>query len=168
MFLAGDPEAAEIERHVVGRNGDDAGVLVRGLEGARQAIAPRIPDRDRESRSVIGEAARLDRAGLLDPENAIAGGCNEGDEDQDRHDEDRRGGTTYAGTLHYWIAEAVLDGELLGRTTRDFYLAPRASALGTFDGNEGNLREKSIAGSIGWNAESILDDSTAIGWRMIE
>jgi hypothetical protein len=85
-----------------------------------------------------------------------------------RYTIDSSGGTLYDRVLRFWIAEALLEGELVSPVLRPFYAAFRATGLGTWDRDEGYLLDVGLSGTVGWNARAITDYSAALGWRLNE
>lgn len=72
----------------------------------------------------------------------------------------------YDRTLHYWIAELVLDGRLVSPELAPLQLGLRANGIGTYDRGEGYLLDVRQAGVFGWNTESLHVYSLVFGWSL--
>lgn len=83
-----------------------------------------------------------------------------------RYSIDSQGGALYDRVLHYWIAEAVVEGAWASPLLRPFYFGLRASGLGTYERDEGYLLDRAQSGTLGWNARAITDYSGVVGWRI--
>jgi hypothetical protein len=70
--------------------------------------------------------------------------------------------------LRYWLAEAVLEGGWLAPGLEPFYVALRASGLGTYDRDEGYLLDFRWSSSAGYNMRSLESYSFGVGWRLSE
>lgn len=81
------------------------------------------------------------------------------------YDIDQKGGL-YDRTLHYWIAELILEGSLVTPEMKDLYLALRADGIGTYDSAEGYLLDFRRARTLGYNMKSLTAYSAAIGWHL--
>ena len=74
----------------------------------------------------------------------------------------------YDRDLDAWIAELILQGELLSPALRPFYLALRASGLGTYDDEKGYLLDARLAARFGYDTSSLDAYSVAAGWRITQ
>lgn len=82
---------------------------------------------------------------------------------------DSEGDSTYDRTLHYWIAEAVLELGAFAEALDPIFLATRYSAIGTFLDNEGySLEAMNGGGDMGFNTESVSVTSVGAGIRFNE
>jgi hypothetical protein len=79
---------------------------------------------------------------------------------------DSENDSAYDRDLRYWIAEVVLDGDLVASALSPFYLALRANGLGTYDRTEGYLLDMRVDDTVGYNARSLEAYSVAAGWRL--
>lgn len=79
-----------------------------------------------------------------------------------------RGLPVYDRSLQYWIAELVLDGNLVSPKLRRFYLGLRGNGFGTYDADRGYLLDSRYASTLGYNMKSITALSLAPGWRMTD
>lgn len=83
-----------------------------------------------------------------------------------RYDLQSDDASLYDRTLHYWIAELVLEGAAVSPELRPIYLGLRANGIGTYDRGEGYLLDVRQAGLFGWNTESLHVYSLVLGWKM--
>jgi len=83
-----------------------------------------------------------------------------------RYTIDMADSTAYDRTLWYWIAEWVLDLDVISPELEPFYLALRANGLGTYDDDEGYLLDIRDVSRIGYNADSLEAYSIALGWHL--
>jgi hypothetical protein len=83
-----------------------------------------------------------------------------------QYEMDAADGSAYDRTLHYWIAEAVLRGAVLGPRFAPGYVGLRADALGTFDGNRGFLLDWRYGEALGFNMESFEAWTAVVGWQL--
>lgn len=81
-------------------------------------------------------------------------------------DIDSSGPSLYDRSLQSWIAELVVEGAAVSPELLPFYLALRASGLGTYDDGEGYLLDFRSAATIGYNARSLESYSLGLGWRL--
>jgi hypothetical protein len=72
----------------------------------------------------------------------------------------------YDRTLHYWIAELVVEGAAFSRELTPLYLGLRANGVGTYDRDRGYLLDVRQSGAFGWNTESLQVYSLVLGWKM--
>ncbi len=79
---------------------------------------------------------------------------------------DSDGPGLYDRTLHYWIAELLLEGGLVSELLEPLFLGLRADGLGTYDRDEGYLLDSRYASRLGYNMESITAYSAVLGWRL--
>lgn len=79
---------------------------------------------------------------------------------------DSRGASHYDRTLHYWIAEAVLEGVALADPLEPFYLGVRGHGLGTYDAGRGYLLDFRYADTLGYNMSSLDVLSGVVGWHL--
>lgn len=76
------------------------------------------------------------------------------------------GPSLYDRDLDAWIAELILEGGLLAPVLRPFYLAVRASGLGTYNDDKGYLLDSRLASRFGYDTSSLDAYSLAAGWRL--
>jgi hypothetical protein len=79
---------------------------------------------------------------------------------------DSRGEGFYDRTLHYWIAELILEGRALAEVLDPLYAGLRAAGLGTYDRDRGYLLDFRYADTLGYNMRSIDAYSAVLGWRI--
>lgn len=79
---------------------------------------------------------------------------------------DSKGETFYDRTLAYWIAELILEGDLVSPELGSFYLALRANGLGTRRQDRGYLLDSRYASLLGYNMRHLNAYSVALGWRI--
>jgi len=79
---------------------------------------------------------------------------------------DSRGASQYDRTLHYWIAEALLEGRAVWDPLEPFYLGLRAHGLGTYDAGRGYLLDFRYAGTLGYNMRALEMFTGVLGWHL--
>lgn len=72
----------------------------------------------------------------------------------------------YDRRIHTWIAELVLEGRLVSPELAPFWLALRASGLGTYDRDEGYVLDIRFGWTFGFDMRSLDAYSIALGWRL--
>jgi hypothetical protein len=84
------------------------------------------------------------------------------------YDIDSRGMSGYDRTLHYWIAELILEGSLLSESLASTYAGLRANGLGTYDRNRGYVLDARYRQELGYNMRSLDAYSAVFGWRITD
>jgi hypothetical protein len=79
---------------------------------------------------------------------------------------DSRGGGLYDQTLHYWVAELVVEGALASPLLAPFYAGARANGLGTYDRDQGYLLDSRYADTLGYNMETLTAYTAVLGWKI--
>ena len=79
---------------------------------------------------------------------------------------DSTGADVYDRTLHYWIAEVLVEAGRLSPLLDPFYLGFRASGLGTYDRDRGYLLDWRYGETLGYNMRSVDAFSSVLGWRL--
>ena len=79
---------------------------------------------------------------------------------------DSRGASFYDRTLHYWIAEAVVEGRAIWDPLLGFYLGLRGHGLSTYDPDRGYLLDFRYAGTLGYNMQSLDMLTSVVGWHL--
>lgn len=83
-----------------------------------------------------------------------------------RYSIDAANTTAYDRDLFYWIAEWVVDGDVVAPELAPFYLALRANGIGSYDDGEGYVLDIGDLSRFGYNAESLTAYSIALGWHL--
>jgi hypothetical protein len=78
------------------------------------------------------------------------------------------GASIYDRDLTYWIAEAIVDGDVIAPELRPFFLALRADGVTTGDEDRGYLLDVRYTGGFGYNIEGITSYAVGIGWHLGE
>ncbi len=78
---------------------------------------------------------------------------------------DAGGAPGYDRTLHYWIAELLLEGQRIHPELAPAFAGFRADALGSYDRDRGYLLDGRYAETLGYNMESLTGYTALIGWR---
>jgi hypothetical protein len=77
-------------------------------------------------------------------------------------------GVLYDRSLQYWIAELVLNGDLVHPVIEPLWLGLRANGIGTYDDGEGYLLDIRLTSKLGYNMRSLQAYEVVLGWRLTQ